>query len=65
MSFNWDVILNLAQNTNKVEKLANNSTELLHADFDGNAAQVRSIVGRPMGDIFAHGILKNAKENRL
>jgi iron complex outermembrane receptor protein len=46
---------------NKVEKLANNSTELLHADFDGNAAQIRSVVGRPMGDIFAHGILKNSK----
>lgn len=62
--FNWDLVLNLAQNRNKVEKLANNSKELLHADFDGNAAQLRSVVGRPMGDIFAHGILKdvNGKE---
>ncbi|MCE7043561.1 SusC/RagA family TonB-linked outer membrane protein [Dyadobacter sp. CY312] len=58
--FNWDLNLNLARNINKVEKLANNSKELLHADYDGNAAQVRSIVGQPMGDIFAHGILKNA-----
>ncbi|KAA0990866.1 SusC/RagA family TonB-linked outer membrane protein [Dyadobacter aurulentus] len=59
--FNWDLTLNLARNINKVEKLANNSKELLHADYDGNAAQVRSIVGQPMGDIYAHGILKNAK----
>ncbi|HEV7380723.1 MAG TPA: SusC/RagA family TonB-linked outer membrane protein, partial [Dyadobacter sp.] len=57
--FNWDMILNLARNVNKVEKLANNSTELLHADYDGNAAQVRSLVGQPMGDIFAHGVLQN------
>ncbi|RRB07710.1 SusC/RagA family TonB-linked outer membrane protein [Larkinella rosea] len=58
--FNWDIILNLAKNSNKVEKLANGSTELLHADYDGNAAQLRSVVGQPMGDIYAHGILKNA-----
>lgn len=57
--FNWDLVLNVAQNANKVEKLANGSPELLHADFDGNAAQLRSVVGRPMGDIFVHGILKN------
>jgi iron complex outermembrane receptor protein len=63
--FNWDVVINLAQNTNKVEKLANNSTELLHQDFDGNAAQLRSVVGRPMGDIFVHGILKNAQGEQV
>ncbi len=62
---NWDMILNLAQNTNKVEKLANGSPELLHADFDGNAAQLRSVVGRPMGDIFVHGILKNANGEQV
>jgi TonB-linked SusC/RagA family outer membrane protein len=58
--FNWDLTLNLSRNSNKVEKLTNNSTELLHQDFDGNAAQLRSIVGQPMGDIYVHGILKNA-----
>ncbi|MFC5411700.1 SusC/RagA family TonB-linked outer membrane protein [Larkinella bovis] len=58
---NWDITLNLAKNSNKVEKLANNSTELLHADYDGNAAQLRSVVGRPMGDIYVHGILKDAQ----
>ncbi|AKD54224.1 SusC/RagA family TonB-linked outer membrane protein [Spirosoma radiotolerans] len=57
---NWDLTLNLAKNSNKVEKLANNSTELLHADYDGNAAQLRSVVGQPMGDIYVHGILKDA-----
>ncbi len=63
--FNWDMILNLAKNANKVEKLANNSTELLHADFDGNAAQLRSIVGQPMGDIYAHGIATNSSGQKI
>jgi iron complex outermembrane receptor protein len=62
---NWNITLNMSKNSNKVEKLANGSTELLHADYDGNAAQVRSVVGQPMGDIYAHGILKNAKGEKV
>ncbi len=64
-SLNWDLTLNLARNSNKVEKLANNSTELLHADYDGNAAQLRSVVGRPMGDIYARGILTNDQDQKI
>lgn len=63
--FNWDLTLNLAKNSNKVEKLANGSSELLHADYDGNAAQLRSVVGQPMGDIYVHGILKNANGEKI
>ncbi len=63
--FNWDVMLNLARNTNKVEKLANNSTELIHANYDGNAAQVRSVVGRPMGDIFTHPVATDDDGNMI
>lgn len=60
-----DITLNLAKNVNKFEKLANNSTELLHADYDGNAAQLRSVVGQPMGDTYPHGILqKDGKSGR-
>ncbi|MGA0559012.1 SusC/RagA family TonB-linked outer membrane protein [Larkinella sp. VNQ87] len=62
---NWNMTLNLAKNSNKVEKLANNSTELLHADYDGNAAQLRSVIGRPMGDIYVHGILTNAQGQKI
>ena len=54
--FNWNTTLNFSRNINTVEQLANNATELIHADFDGNAAQVRSVVGRPMGDIYAHPV---------
>ena len=63
--FGWDFILNLAKNSNKVEKLANNSTELIHADYDGNAAQLRSVVGRPMGDIYVHPVATDANGNKI
>jgi outer membrane receptor protein involved in Fe transport len=55
----WDVTLNVAKNTNVVEKLASGSDEILHADYDGNAAQLRSTVGRPMGDFYAHPVARH------
>tara|TARA_Y100001980_G_C14556900_1_gene352900 strand:+ start:86975 stop:90271 length:3297 start_codon:yes stop_codon:yes gene_type:complete len=63
--FSWDAMLNLARNTNKVEKLANNSTELIHANFDGNAAEIRSVVGRPMGDIYTHPVATDDNGNMI
>jgi iron complex outermembrane recepter protein len=56
----WNLLLNLARNTNVVEKLASGSDELLHADYDGNAAQLRSIVNQPMGDFYAHPVARDA-----
>ncbi|PZX50533.1 SusC/RagA family TonB-linked outer membrane protein [Algoriphagus chordae] len=64
-NFGWNVIVNYAKNVNKVEKLANNATELLHADYDGNAAQLRSVVGRPMGDFYAHPVETDANGNQI
>jgi TonB-linked SusC/RagA family outer membrane protein len=60
-NFSWETGINLSQNQNKVEKLAPGLNELLHADYDGNAAQLKSVVGQPMGDFYAHPVLKNAK----
>ncbi|HEY0653274.1 MAG TPA: SusC/RagA family TonB-linked outer membrane protein [Chryseosolibacter sp.] len=56
----WDITLNLAKNTNVVEKLASGSNELLHQDYDGNAAQLRSTVGQPMGDFYIHPVARHA-----
>lgn len=64
-NFNWDATINVARNVNVVEKLANNATELLHADYDGNAAQLRSVVGRPMGDLYARPIETNSKGEKI
>lgn len=63
--FSWNSRINYARNTNTVEKLANDATELLHADFDGNAAQIRSVVGRPMGDIYAHPVKTDAQGRNI
>lgn len=63
--FNWNSRINYAKNVNVVEKLANDATELLHADFDGNAAQIRSVVGQPMGDIYAHPVATNASGEKI
>jgi iron complex outermembrane receptor protein len=64
-SFSWDVTLNWAKNTNKILKLANGASELLHADYDGSAAQLKSVVGDPMGGIYAHPIKTDASGNKM
>jgi TonB-linked SusC/RagA family outer membrane protein len=64
-NFSWNASINAARNINVVEKLANNATELLHADYDGNAAQLRSVVGRPMGDFYVHPIETNSKGQKI
>ncbi|WP_225443931.1 SusC/RagA family TonB-linked outer membrane protein [Echinicola arenosa] len=63
--FGWNAVINIAKNVNKVEKLANNATELLHADYDGNAAQLRSVVGQPMGDFYARPIATDANGDKI
>ncbi|MCM4151138.1 SusC/RagA family TonB-linked outer membrane protein [Arenibacter sp. N53] len=64
-SFRWDVIVNVAKNENIVEKLAPGLDELLHADYDGNAAQLKSLVGQPMGDLYAHPVATDAQGRRI
>jgi len=59
--FKWDAGINFAFNKNTVEKLADGSDQLIHADYDGNAAQLISKVGQPMGDFYVHPIAKTAK----
>lgn len=64
-AFSWDATLNIARNINTVEKLTDGASELLHADYDGNAAQLRSVVGRPMGDFYARPIARNANGDKI
>ncbi len=64
-NFKWDIGVNWAMNRNKIEKLANNATELQHADFDGNAAVLKSTVGGPMGDLYTHPVATNASGQKL
>lgn len=64
-NFKWETGINAAKNWNKVEALAPGLTELLHADYDGNAAQLKSVVGQPMGDFYAHPIATNSKGEKI
>lgn len=59
-NFKWETTLNFAKYHNEVKKLTDGANELLHADYDGSAAQLRSIVGQPMGDIYSHPVLQHA-----
>ncbi|HCE57566.1 MAG TPA: SusC/RagA family TonB-linked outer membrane protein [Prolixibacteraceae bacterium] len=58
-NFRWESTLNFANYKNTVEKLTDGATELLHADYDGGAAQLRSVVGESMGDIYVHPVLEH------
>jgi iron complex outermembrane recepter protein len=64
-NWRWDLGINASQNTNTVEKLATGSDMLLHADYDGNAAQLISKVGEPMGDFYAHPVAKDSKGDMI
>lgn len=64
-SFIWNMGLNLSFNDNRVEKLAPGLDQLLHADYDGNAAQLVSKVGRPMGDFLAHPVSVDSKGDKI
>ncbi|GAB3027525.1 SusC/RagA family TonB-linked outer membrane protein [Niabella terrae] len=57
--FRWNLSISYYTNKNKIVSLADNSNELIHADYDGNAYQIKSIVGKPVGDIYVHPILVN------
>ncbi|HEX5154129.1 MAG TPA: SusC/RagA family TonB-linked outer membrane protein [Parafilimonas sp.] len=63
--FRWDAGINFNTNTNKILSLTTGSTELIHADYDGNAAVLKSVVGRPIGDFYAHPILTNDKGEQI
>ncbi|HOY18616.1 MAG TPA: SusC/RagA family TonB-linked outer membrane protein [Haliscomenobacter sp.] len=61
----WEIGVNYSSNKNVVEKLANNATELLHADYDGSAAQLRSVVGQPMGDFYVPPVATSANGQQI
>ncbi len=63
--YTWDITLNMSSNVNVVEQLASGSKELIHQDFDGNAAVLKSVVGQPMGDIYVHPVQQHANGGLL
>lgn len=64
-NFSWESGVNFSVNNNKLEKLTTGLSEFTHADYDGNAAVLKSVVGRPIGDFYAHPILTDAKGQKV
>lgn len=63
--FTWDMNINFAKNENKVESLAPGLEELLHRDFDGGGAQLRSEPGSPVGVFYTHPVATDANGNKI
>lgn len=64
-NFRWESVLNFAMNKNVVEELPGGVQTLLHRDYDGQAAQLVSQVGQPMGDIMVHPIATDENGNKI
>lgn len=63
--FSWDAGVNISFNKNEVEKLTPGLEELLHANYDGDAAKLVSRVGSPIGDIYSHPVATNDKGEKI
>jgi len=64
-NFRWNSVLNFSMNKNIVESLPGGATSILHADYDGAAAQLVSKVGEPMGDIMVHPVATDENGNKI
>ncbi|HLT88465.1 MAG TPA: SusC/RagA family TonB-linked outer membrane protein [Sphingobacterium sp.] len=64
-NFRWNSTLNFSMNKNVVEELPGGVSELLHRDYDGEAAQLVSRVGQPMGDIMVRPVATDGNGNKI
>jgi hypothetical protein len=62
--FKWDLQGNIGFNKNKVVKLMDGLDELSHTTIDG-AVEIKSLVGQPMGDIYAYVPKVDANDNKI
>lgn len=60
----WDLNFNAAWNKNEVTKLAPGLSSILHGTYDA-AVELKSVVGRPMGDIYAYQTVKDDNGNKV
>nr|WP_239060653.1 SusC/RagA family TonB-linked outer membrane protein [Bacteroides sp. 519] len=63
--FNWELRTNFSWYRNKVTKLNEGIDKLEHWNLDGGSAYMYSIVGRPMGDIYALMPAKDENGNNI
>ena len=63
--FTWDTGINFAFNKNTVESLAPGLDELVHANYDGSAALLKSEPGSAVGNFYAHPVATDANGNKI
>lgn len=63
--WNWDLRANVSWYKNEVTKLADGIDKLEHKSVDNGSAFVYSMVGRPMGDIYAYMPAKDENGNKI
>ena len=61
----WDVRANWAWNKNEVTKLIDGVSSIDHSTVDNGAAVLQSSVGRPMGDWYVYGTVKDENGNKI
>ena len=64
-NFSWTISGNISRNYNKITKLVEGVPFIQNAGWGGDGCIVRSVVGRPMGDFYAHVPLLDDKGNKL
>jgi TonB-linked SusC/RagA family outer membrane protein len=63
--FSWELRANVGFNKNKVVKLMDGVNEISHSNIDNGAVEIKSLVGQPMGDIFAYVPITDEQGNKV
>lgn len=63
--WNWDIRANWSWNKNEVTKLIDGINSIDHSTVDNGAAVLQSRVGRPMGDWYVYGTVKDENGNKV
>ncbi|MDR1594911.1 MAG: SusC/RagA family TonB-linked outer membrane protein [Prevotellaceae bacterium] len=63
--FSWNTTINVSRNYNEVTYLIDGVDFIQNAGWGGDAALLRSYVGRPMGDFYVQTAKRDANGNKL
>jgi TonB-linked SusC/RagA family outer membrane protein len=64
-SFRWDISVNASYNTSEVLKLGVNATDTMITVGGGGGSSLRQVVGKPIGQIYVFGYLRNAAGEKV
>jgi TonB-linked SusC/RagA family outer membrane protein len=64
-NFTWTPILNVSRNYNRINSLVEGVEYLMNSGWGGDGMQLRSYVGRPMGDFYTYVPMKDPNGNNI